>query len=340
MWMSPLIGCVGGMVTMWTLIRLHRWYPGKTLVEYAEAILGKIAGRIVSIVFLIYVIFSSGYTLRQFSDFISQNFLQTTPLTVIEAGMILVCCIAVRNGIEVTSRMTTPFLPLLIGMVALIILPLIADLEPVMPILENGFGPPLLGAFVMQLWFATSSFSAFYIPYVHNQDKLMKWGLLAPLLIGVMLSITNWTIASKLGKTITMYHYPFMILSRYISFFEFFEHLESFVMMIWVVTIFIRLCYSLYAASIGLAQLCVLPDYKPLVLPLGMMIIVFSFWGIPSSQYTSPAYLIPPLYAFLHGTALPVMLLAMAAVRRSLRPKERTNAAPGNKGKEPVQHDR
>lgn len=57
---------------------------------------------------------------------------------------------------------------------------------------------------------------------------------------------------------------------------DFLERIEMFYLTAWICSIFLRLTILYYAATLGAAQLLRFKDYKPLTLPLGIIIIVLS----------------------------------------------------------------
>lgn len=327
MWIAPICGLAGGLLCMGILIALHKLYPGQTIVQYANQIAGKFAGSLISLLFLSFTLYTTAYVLRQFTDFVCMSFLPETPPVIIAGSLILVCAAAVYAGVEVICRLSAALVPLPILLVGLIFIPLYTKFTPVLPIFEYGFLPSLKGGFIMQLWFGIFSMASFYIPYVHNRKKLTKWAMISVVFFCGMMVLINWNVVSILGNATSMYHYPFMVVSRYVSFSEFFEHLESVLMMVWAALIFTRLTFGYYAFVIGISQFLKLPDHKPMVLPVGMLIAIISFWGINSSQHGSTVPMLMAAYYILNGLALPLLLLIAAWVRKGLKPSARQSDA-------------
>ncbi|GGG71580.1 GerAB/ArcD/ProY family transporter [Paenibacillus radicis (ex Gao et al. 2016)] len=320
MWIAPFWGLIGGIACLWIMIQLHRLYPGQNLIQYAEAILGRIAGKAISFLFLFFVLFTTGYVIRQMTDFLSNSFFPRTPPLFLGVCIVFVCAAAVNSGIEVICRLPVLFFPFPILMMVVIFVPLFPDLKPVLPIFEHGILPSFWGGCALQLWYAVFCFATFYIPNVHNQDKLMRWSMLSPILLCLLLAATNWSITSILGDAASMYHYPFLVITRFVSFSEFFEHLESIVMMIWVVAFALRIMYGYYCAAVGLAQWLKLPDYRPLIWPVGMLLLLMSVWDIKTTQFAQFDSLVFPAFYALCGIGLPFLLLVAAWVRKGMTP--------------------
>ena len=95
------------------------------------------------------------------------------------------------------------------------------------------------------------------------------------------LVMVNLIVLMILGPTTVTMVYPLMKIARYITIADFFEHLESVVMAIWVVGAFIKISVFYYVAALGTAQWMNLSDYRSIVWPLGILVVAFGFWSLP-----------------------------------------------------------
>jgi spore germination protein KB len=108
--------------------------------------------------------------------------------------------------------------------------------------------------------------------------------------------------------------------SRYISFADFFEHVESAVMAVWIVGAFVKISVFYYVSALGTAQWLNLSDYRPVVWPVGILIVVFSLWSLPNSIDVSRNDInVFPLQGILMQTIIPILLLVIAVVRKRNR---------------------
>jgi spore germination protein KB len=75
-----------------------------------------------------------------------------------------------------------------------------------------------------------------------------------------------------------------------------------------------------YAAALGTAQWLNLSDYRPVVWPIGILIVEFSFWSLPSSMEAGRNDVIAfPFQGILMQTIIPLLLLVIAAIRKRKR---------------------
>ncbi len=93
----------------------------------------------------------------------------------------------------------------------------------------------------------------------------------------------------------------------------------------WICSIYIRTFMYFYASVIGIAQILKIKDHRPLILPLGMIIIVLSQIVHPnivhSNNYNKEVW---PLFSSVIAILLPLLLLFIAKFRK-IKPQETDN---------------
>lgn len=317
MWLLPLAGSATGYLTVILLCYLGSKFPDQTIIEYSGHILGKVAGKLLGLYILIFALLGTGIVLRQYVDFIGLAFLPRTPNLVLAGTLVFVCTFVVRSGLEILGRSAQFFTPVLLGMLTLVILLAIHDFDVthILPVLEKGVQPLLKGGLYYQAWYALFVFVSFYYPYVKDRRNARKWGLLAVAMDCATMVASNMMALFVLGPIIGAYNFPFMIVGRYIALGEFFEHLESIIMVMWVVTLYLRICFTYYILALGTAQWCGLTVYRPLVYPLGILIVLFALWISHYQDFLEFAPSVTFLY-LLTGTGIPVLLAGVYVVRK------------------------
>ena len=141
--------------------------------------------------------------------------------------------------------------------------------------------PPMKGAIVPVGWFTEFFLISFLLPFLADREKGLKYGMMTVFAVMMTLMVVNLIVLFVLGRGTAFKVYPLMQVARYINIADFFEHVESVVMAIWVVGAFIKISVFYYAAALGTAQWLNLSDYRPVVWPLGILIVEFSFWSLP-----------------------------------------------------------
>ncbi|GGJ60182.1 spore germination protein KB [Anoxybacillus voinovskiensis] len=318
MWLSPIWAAFTGAITVWIAIRLHEYYPKQTAIEYSAQIAGKWFGNIIGFVFLFFYLHASGIIVREYGEFIIGNFFIRTPLLFIMGSMILVCAFAVRGGVEVVARLSEVAVPVVIVVIALFVIMLIPDMEikNMFPIFEHGILPSLKGAIIPQSWFSECFLIAFLLPYVANQQDGKKYALFSVVAICLTLVMVNFTVLFVLGNITARFVYPVMSAVRYISIADFLEHLEAFVMAIWVAGAFLKIAVFYYVLVLSTAQWLRLTDYRLIVFPIGFLILLFGNWAAPNvmelSHFLGTS---TPFYLNTVQTVIPLLLLLGAKWR-------------------------
>ncbi|WP_342615117.1 endospore germination permease [Peribacillus frigoritolerans] len=319
LWLSPILASLIGYATVYIAYKLHKLYPKQTVIQFSEQIIGRIPGKILGFLFLFFYIPITGQILREYGEFIVDSFLVKTPISVIMASMLLLCAFIVRGGIEVLGRAAQLFVPIFIVPILLLIILLGPDFEfkNIFPILGNGIMPPIKGSIIPGGWFSEFFLIIFLLPFLADMKKGMKYGMMTVFAVMMTLVVVNLIVLFVLGSTTSTKNYPLMNVTRYISLADFFEHLESAIMAVWIVGAFVKISVFYYAAALGTAQWMNLSDYRSVVWPIGILIVEFGFWSYPSSMAVSRYDMVAfPFHGVLMQTIIPLLLLGIAMVRK------------------------
>ncbi|WP_343751087.1 endospore germination permease [Lentibacillus halophilus] len=319
MWISPVWGAITGFLTVFIAYRLNKAYPEQTIIQYSEKIVGRIPGKLIGFLFLVYYLHLNAISLREYGEFVKGNFLIETPMVILLGTMAFVCVFAVRGGIEAMARSAQIFVPLVIVLFLFIAIMLIPDLKPknMLPVMENGPGPSIMGGFISSSWFMQFFLIAFLLPSLGKGEKGLKWGSLSVIAVMVTLAISNLFSLLLLGDITSTFVYPVMSAVRFISIAEFLQHLESIVMAIWVAGTFVKIAVFHYVLVIGTAQWLNLSDYKQLVYPLGFLLVIVAIWSAPNLQKVAHVLATTwPFYDILVHVLIPVLLLFVAMIRK------------------------
>ncbi|MEY2196585.1 endospore germination permease [Neobacillus sp. BF23-41] len=285
MWISPILASLNGFFTAFIVYQLHKIYPKETIIQYSQHIVGRILGKVLGLIILFFFLYLSGTICREYTVFVIDTFFPKTPMIVVIGSMALVSAFAVRGGVEVLGRAAQLFVPIFMFPLLLLIL-LIPNFKPenMFPIMERGIMPPVMGAAQPMVWFAEVFLMSILLPFLTDREKGMKWSMISvvvALLTMVYLDIVSLFV---LGESASDYTYPVFIVFRHISVATFFEHLESILMVVWVLGVFVKFSVFYYALVLGTAQWLDLSNYRPIVFPLGFLIILFGIWEYPNFQ--------------------------------------------------------
>jgi spore germination protein KB len=286
-----------------------------------------VLGKILGAVYLFFYLHITGIIVREYGEFVSGTFLPHTPMLFIIGTMILVCSFAVYGGIEVIGRCSEIIVPVVLLLYLVIFIMLLKDLhiQNMFPFMANGLAPSLKGSVVPLSWFSEYILISFFLPYLADQEKGLKWGMISVTSVMLFMVLTNFTSLLLFGKLTAVLTYPVMIAARYISIAEFLEHLEAIVMAIWVAGTFIKITVFYYSLVLGTAQWLTLTDFRPIVFPIGFLLIAFGAWSAPSLQELSHFLSTSaPFYFVSMQIIVPIFLLLIALIRNKIQQSKET----------------
>ncbi len=315
-WLSVIIAAAAAIILLNITHFLGAKYPDKTFIQYTVDILGKPIGIAIALLYIYYFIFYAAAITKELEELFVISFNPQSPLIIYGITVVLVVAYAVSKGIEPIARVNEIMLP--IGMFVLFFITIInipnIDLKYFRPTLYNGIYPPLKGAFQALTWFLKTFVLLQFLPFVKNKErnKLRKSLTLSLLILCISLETGVLTIA-VFGPITENLLFPALQYVRLASLGTYIENLEISIMLVWVGGIFVNIAIYYYAAVLGLAQLFNFESYKPLIIPIGILIIVLSITGSDTLltfvlflQYTLP------FYTLVMGFLIPLLLLIIS----------------------------
>jgi spore germination protein KB len=323
-WISAVIGVGFGLILVCLYSIIGSRFPEKTLFQYSELILGKWLGKIVSLLFLFFFMYLAAHILRNIEDFITVQIMPETPIQFIGIIFLSIVIMGTRLGLEPIARTGEILFPwvILFFIIILVTLPVEFEVNKIKPVFEQGIKPILKGSTsVIAFPFMEAVIFLMLFPFV-NKTKEAKKSFIAASLVGglVIIIITVYSIL-VLGADFTARNlFPSYALAKQINIANFFQRVEAIVAGMWFISIFFKLTICFYASAMGLAQLLNLKEFRPLTLPLGMIILVLSIIISPNmvefqsflSKYDFP-------FDLTFGLFLPLLILIVDVVRKKAR---------------------
>lgn len=322
LWLSPIWASFIGFLTVFIIDKLQKMYPNQTIIQYSGHIVGLWLGKLLGLFYIFLFILTTGQIVRIYAEFLSVAFFSYTPISIIIISMLFLCGLSILGGVEILGRSAQLFVPLFIIPIIILILILIPDYNTknIFPILENGLTPSLKGALLPIGWFSEIFLITFLYPFLNDKKKGRKSGMITVTIITVFLVVSNLSIYFLYGQTAAQNLFPLMNASRYISVADFFENLESVLMAVWILGSFVKISMFYYASVLTTAQWLQLSSYKPIIFPIGFLIVEFSFWGFPNLMEVSEFDLsATPFFLPIMFTLIPLFLLIVASIRKKIR---------------------
>jgi len=327
-WLAVLAATVMALVIVRLVVSLSLRFPGKTLCEYAEDILGKVLGKIVCLLYIwLFFLYAGSGVVREFGFFLVTVLMPDTPKLVFAITVVAVAAYAVRNGLEVLCRFNWLFIPVT-GLLAIIFLLAAPEMQVarLLPVLDTGLLPIMKSSVTPTMWLGEIVLLAMLIPYLNKPQEAHRVAMLSVLFSGFLLTVSTLEALLVFGPDLTVsWVYPIYNVIRIISIANFLERLESILVVFWVLGGIVKIGVFYYVAVLGSAQCFGLRDYRPLVLPVGLILVGMANFMHGENQVDITYYITNaevPFMLLVFEVGLPLLLLTVALARGKGKPSK------------------
>jgi len=282
-WLAILLGMTGGCFLFLIYYGIYRYYPNALPTTYVQNIVGKVFGRVLAFLYIIYFAYLAARVLRDFGEMLLIFAYEETPLLIVNALLIILIIYTVRKGIEVLAR-TGEILFLFIYMLAVIGFVLVVvsgsiDISNLKPILEKGIFPVIRVTLTQTIYFPFGEAIVFMmiLPYLNHPKRAKITGLCALGLSGINLAIVMIVNISVGGvELVSRSQFPLLSTIQTIQVAEFLERLDVFFMIALVIGGFFKISLFVYAVVTGTADLLNIKEPSRLAYPTGTVILFLS----------------------------------------------------------------
>lgn len=255
---------------------------------------------------------------------ITSSILDVTPVIAINIIMIISVGYVLARGIEVLARTGQIFLFILVvlGIIScfLLVFAGVIDFKRLLPVLGNGWGPVIETTLKQTIQFPHEEVVCFTMvfPHLNRMKTGIRAGFVAVLLSSCVLSFTTALNIAVLGADIAARAtFPLLNTISLINIGEFIQRLDVIVVLTLIIGDFFKVAIFFYAAVMSIADVFGIRDYRKLVQPTGIIMLLISIMlsGNFPEQIEEGDIL---LYSetMLFGVILPCILLVTAFMRK------------------------
>ncbi|WP_238652160.1 GerAB/ArcD/ProY family transporter [Paenibacillus piscarius] len=320
-WIAALLTLFINLMMALLCLALCRLYPGQTLFEILESVLGRWAGKALSLIYLFYLLILTSALLGDLSTFITTEVMPETPLEATKIIFLLVLVISARKGIVILARLSELLFPWLLLLLMLLILALVpqANWTHIRPILEDGPGPAL-SASIQSAMFQEPIVMMGFLPLVKlpgKQARAFLGGITAGglvLCVLALLSVLVLGIEQTSNST-----YPVFVLAKAINIGNVLQRVEGVLVTIWIMTFFIKISLLFLLLLQNLQTVFQLKRTTHLIYPFAVLLFVLA-----SNIYINIVYLLDMVqkvwwkFASIYLVFLPLLVYGVALIRRKL----------------------
>ncbi|MDI3522309.1 MAG: spore germination protein [Bacillota bacterium] len=320
-WLAVLAALVAGLGVTWLWLALARLL-GVPAVSGILGTLGPYLGTPMALLFLWYYLHLGALVVRNISEIYVTAVMPETPIVVFIGVIVLLAGFAVRGGVEVLGRLAEFLFPLLFlavltGHILVMATPGLVHWEYLRPVLERGPVPVLQAAFtVFAFPFGETVLFINLVPFTLDRNRAGRSLILITTVIGLLLTGTTAVHIATLGADVARVNFPGLAVLRQVNLAEFLTRMEAIGIFVWTFGTFLKICVCYWALALGLAELGGLADYRPLVLPLGVIMAALSILLYDNfAGMVMMAISLYPVYAFPFQVVLPLLMLICAKLR-------------------------
>ncbi|MCT4508897.1 MAG: endospore germination permease [Tepidibacter sp.] len=312
-WLSILLGMLLAFPITLIYARLHSIFPKNNLFDIAEICFGKFIGKIICLLYVWFTLHNASLILENIGSFINTVSLDETPILVPKIFMTILCVIIVKQGIVIISDWVEFFFPVIIFLLGVLFILLVPkmDINNILPILNNGLKPILGGAIsVFSFPFAETYVFTMIFYNMENKKspyKVYLYGLLMGGFIMCSIALTNLLLLGE--YIVSLSYYPTYLAAERINFFNTIQRIEVLIAIVLILGAFAKISIFLFASCKGLAKVFNLTNYKFIVFPMGLMIIVATYFQNHNTmEIFEFANNIWPFYSSIFEVILPVTI--------------------------------
>lgn len=300
-------------------VRLDKRFPGKSIIEYSPLVCGKILGKGIAFLFLLFLLLITAWATRQISELDNVYFLNRTPLWAIVILVLFSSAYIAYKGIEAITRLAAFIFP-----VAAVFIFLAAafsfqgfKLDNVRPVFyTQGLQLPLGAVQMFYVFFPLAALFMFY-PYLTERRKGFKAVFAAVLLASTAILIFVVSGIGTYGAAgVIRYSWPVLDLTRKANLPFILQSFGLFFAVTYFSQISLAIAGLYYSLALATTQLLGILNYKWFIL-IWFPAIVFLTLAPPSvlDMLYMFNYIRPAGFLIVFGLPLLIWLLAVLLKR-------------------------
>lgn len=255
-WLGPVITGVFTIIfifALWLLVK-----TGRNYTDHMQYSLGKIGSKVLMVVYLLWGTFLIALHLRYYSERMISTVYSDMNMDIFVIIMAGICIYALSKGLTTLGRMGEIILPIILTVSAslLILLTQNIKIESLLPIVDTE--NILHVSFCSLASFGYVTFLLFFTDDIYTTTHFRKNSVIS---IAVVTAFSVWMFISVIGSfgpyLIEKLPYPFLTVVKQISIGEFIQHIEAFIITLWILSDFMIIAFigaamlKIFGALIG-----------------------------------------------------------------------------------------
>ena len=320
LWLSIIMSLICALIVALIYARILSLFPEKDFFSIVIYIFGKILGNVICILYIWFSFHLASLVLVNYQYFIEIVGLNATPEIVISISIMFLVVWVLKEGIEILGRWSSLFVIVLFCLIYLTIpflMPMM-DIRNLRPFLYDGIKPVInatLSTFTFP--FAETVMFLGILSSLNSKKSYYKVYTLGILLGGAIIFSTSVSEMLVLGPgRYAAYNFPAYAAVSMINIKEFITRMEIVVSAAFLIGGFVKISVCTLVCCKGITRLFSFEDYRFLVTPIGLLIIITAISNYGSimemSEWIGETW---NYYALLYQVILPIIILIGAEIK-------------------------
>jgi spore germination protein KB len=317
-WYGTLISCGITLVFFALLFSLMARFPQQDLYQIFEAVTGKIVGKILILIFAVYLLYKAGITLAEFIAVLNVYSMPYTPQSVLVFAFLLLVVAMAYVGLEGIARVAYVFFYPIMGSLFLLLLLAIPNYDYcyLTPLLGHGLLRTMETGVIRSAAYGEIVFLAVIINSIHGLKNFKKVGFITVISAGVIFSLCLSCILAAFQYTVGSEHLSGMYqLSRIIYFSRFLQRVESIFLFIWVISSLITVSFAFYLALSSYCRAFKIQNHRPLLLPFSILVFILVLYPDNIAEIIEVHVKVLRVYSSVILMLIPIVVLITALIR-------------------------
>ncbi|PEA53195.1 spore gernimation protein [Bacillus pseudomycoides] len=283
-WIAILIGWVFSTISGIFIVKISARYPEDTLYDILIRLFGKIVGKVLAVIYMIYFACYSCIILVNALLYLKGWLLPKTPDYIIIFLFSIPTFLVVRNGPRILGRYCELGFYMMIWVPVFFLIPLKEDGSwlPFFPLLKEGWKPVLMAVPTTIFAFLGFDIAFFLYPFLQKKQYAVHGIVIANTLTMLFYLFATLVCFSYFSPdSITEFNQPVLNLLKVIEF-RFLERFDMILLAVYLIVVSTAWMPCIYCAVFCSSQLLGKQDHSSHLVVLLLLIIGFIFWTHPS----------------------------------------------------------
>ncbi|ANE48934.1 hypothetical protein SY83_14495 [Paenibacillus swuensis] len=277
-WVSVIIAGIYVQVLTWMIIKTLELSGGKDLFDIHRHVYGKIIGDTFNFVMVLYYLFATIVSVRNYVEMVQIWLFPYTPTWVISLLMTCLAFYGVSGGLRTIVGSSVVFVSMTLWMAVLLYFPLVySDWDHLFPLLESDVPHLLEGSMKMSLTIVGFEILYFIYPFIRNKEKTQLYSQIGVLSVTLLnLFVMFVTLVFFSGGELLKTGWATFTMLKVIQF-PFLERFEYLGVSLWLVIVITNLMVFSWIATRGLKRIFSWKQKNSLYGFMGLAWILSSF---------------------------------------------------------------